>query len=128
MPFNTLGREVLFNKEITDFIPSYDGRNKEPVTLPVKIPLLLLQGADGIAVGMSTHILPHNFVEVLQAQISLLQGDEVKLLPDFPTGGIMDASEYDDGNGKVKVRAKIEVKDNKHLIIKEIPLAPTPKS
>lgn len=116
-----MAREVMFNKEITEFVPSYDGRNQEPVTLPAKIPVLLLQGADGIAVGMSTHILPHNFCEVLEAQITLLSGEPPKLMPDFLTGGIMDASEYNDGNGKVKVRAKIEVKDNKHLVIKEIP-------
>ena len=116
-----LAKEVLFNKEITEFTPSYDGRNMEPVTLPAKIPVLLLQGADGIAVGMSTHILPHNFVEVLQAQIAILNDGEPQLLPDFQTGGLMDATQYEDGNGKVKVRAKIEVKDNKHLIIREIP-------
>jgi len=116
-----LAKEVLFNKDLTDFEPSYDGRNQEPITLPAKIPVLLLQGADGIAVGMSTTILPHNFKEVLEAQIKILRGQPFELLPDFPTGGIMDASDYDEGNGKVKVRAKIEVRDDKHLVIREIP-------
>ena len=116
-----LAKEVMFNKEITEFEPSYDGRNQEPITLPAKIPVLLLQGAEGIAVGMATSILPHNFVEVLQAQIAVLNGKSIDLYPDFPTGGIIDASDYDDGNGKVKVRAKIEKRDNKHLVIREIP-------
>ncbi len=116
-----LARNVLFNKEITEFSPSYDGRNKEPVTLPAKIPVLLLHGADGIAVGMATHILPHNFTEVLRAQIDILNNKPVQLYPDFPTGGIIDVSQYEDGNGKVKVRAKIEARDDKHVIIREIP-------
>ena len=116
-----IAREVMFNKEITDFTPSYDGRANEPVTLPAKIPVLLLQGAEGIAVGMATQIMPHNFVEVLQAQISLLNGGEPKLYPDFLAGGLIDVTQYNDGNGKVKVRAKIEIKDNKHLVIREIP-------
>ena len=116
-----LAKEVLFNKEITEYEPSYDGRNLEPVTLPAKIPVLLLNGADGIAVGMSTTILPHNFNEVLQAQIDLLNKQEIVLYPDFPTGGSIDVSQYEDGNGKVKVRAKIETRDDKHLVIREIP-------
>ena len=116
-----LAKEVLFNKEITEFLPSYDGRKQEPVTVPAKIPVLLLQGADGIAVGMATHILPHNFRELLQAQIGILRGEEPELYPDFLTGGVMDVSNYEDGNGKVKVRAKIEARDDKHLIIREIP-------
>ncbi len=120
-----LAREVLFNKQITSFQPSYDGRNQEPITLPAKIPVLLLLGADGIAVGMSTHILSHNFNEVLEAQIALLSDQTPRLLPDFITGGIMDASEYNDGNGKIKVRAKIEVRDHKHLVIREIPFGTT---
>lgn len=116
-----LAKEVLFNKDLTSFEPSYDGRNQEPLTLPAKIPVLLLQGAEGIAVGMSTSILPHNFKEVLQAQINILRGEPFQLLPDFPTRGIMDASQYEDGNGKVIVRAKVEKRDDKHLIIREIP-------
>jgi len=115
-----LAREVLFNPDITDKIPSYDGRNLEPVALPAKIPLLLMQGVDGIAVGMSTRIFPHNFNEILQAEIAYLEGKEFKLYPDFPTGGIMDKSEYDKGKGKIKLRAKIEIKDPKTLIIREI--------
>lgn len=116
-----LAREVLFNKDLTHYQPSYDGRNQEPITLPAKVPVLLLQGAEGIAVGMSTSILPHNFNEVLEAQIKLLRGQPFELLPDFATGGLMDAGQYEDGNGKVIVRAKIEKRDDKHLIIREIP-------
>ncbi|PIE91567.1 MAG: DNA topoisomerase IV [Acidobacteria bacterium] len=116
-----LAKEVLFNKDITEFIPSYDGRNKEPVTLPCKVPYLLLHGADGIAVGMATSILPHNFIEVLEAQMAFLEGQPFQLFPDFVQGGTIDVSEYDDGNGKVRVRAKINVPDDKHLVIKEIP-------
>ena len=116
-----LAKEVLFNKEITDFEPSYDGRNMEPVTLPAKIPVLLLQGAEGIAVGMSTSIMPHNFIEVLNAQIDILRDKPFELYPDFQTGGAIDVSQYEDGNGKVKVRAKIEIRDEKHLVIKETP-------
>jgi len=123
-----LARETLFNPDITEKIASYDGRNFEPVVLPAKIPLLLLQGVDGIAVGMSTHILPHNFVEVLEAEIACLEGKTFKIFPDFITGGIMDKSEYDKGKGKVKVRAKIEIKDPKTLVIKEICYGTTAES
>ncbi len=123
-----LARETLFNPDITETIPSYDGRNDEPVTLPAKIPLLLMQGADGIAVGMSTHILPHNFTELLEAEIAYLEGRNFKIFPDFPTGGIMDKSEYDKGNGKVKLRAKIEIKDPKTLVIREICYGTTTES
>ncbi|MDD3119519.1 MAG: DNA gyrase subunit A, partial [Victivallales bacterium] len=103
-----LGREVLFNDDITALVDSYDGRNKEPVTLPVKLPALLMGGAEGIAVGMATKIMPHNFNELLQAQIACLRGRDFELYPDFLQGGLMDASEYDDGNGKIILRAKIE--------------------
>ncbi len=123
-----LAREVLFNPDITEKIPSYDGRNLEPVTLPAKIPLLLLQGADGIAVGMSTHILPHNFTELLEAEIAYLEGRDFKIFPDFPTGGIMDKSEYDRGRGKIKLRAKIEIADPKTLIIRDICYGTTTES
>ncbi len=92
----------------------------EPVTLPAKIPLLLMQGADGIAVGMSTHILPHNFSELLEAEIAYLEEKDFRIYPDFPTGGIMDRSQYDKGRGKIKIRAKIEIKDAKTLVIREI--------
>ncbi|MES2345398.1 MAG: DNA topoisomerase IV subunit A [Chlamydiota bacterium] len=123
-----LARETLFNPDITEKIPSYDGRNFEPVVLPAKIPLLLMQGADGIAVGMSTHILPHNFVELVEAEIAFLEGKNFKIFPDFPTGGIMDKSLYDKGRGKVKLRAKIEVRDPKTLVIREICYGTTTES
>ncbi len=123
-----LARETLFNPDITEKIPSYDGRNAEPVTLPAKIPLLLMQGAEGIAVGMATRILPHNFTELLEAEIAFLEGRNFKVFPDFPTGGIMDKSQYDKGQGKVKLRAKIEVKDPKTLLIREICYGTTTES
>ena len=123
-----LARETLFNPDITEKLPSYDSRNMEPVTLPAKIPLLLMQGADGIAVGMSTHILPHNFTELLEAEIAYLEGKDFRIYPDFPTGGIMDRSQYDKGRGKIKLRAKIEVKDAKTLVIKEICYGTTTES
>lgn len=123
-----LALETLFNPDLTPTVPSYDGRNQEPVVLPAKIPLVLMQGADGIAVGMATHILPHNFQELLEAEIALLEGKEYTLFPDFPTGGIMDASLYDRGKGKVKLRAKIDIKDPKTLVIKEICYGTTTES
>lgn len=116
-----LAKEVLFNPELTDMEDSYDGRNQEPLVLPCKIPNVLLMGAEGIAVGMSTSILPHNFNEVLQAQIAFLKGESFQLFPDFLTGGLIDVSQYQDGQGKVKVRAKIEVVDEKTLVIQELP-------
>ncbi len=123
-----LARETLFNPDITEKILSYDSRNYEPVTLPAKIPLLLMQGADGIAVGMSTHILPHNFTELLEAEIAYLEGKPFRIYPDFPTGGIMDKSQYDKGKGKIKLRAKIEIKDAKTLVIREICYGTTTES
>lgn len=123
-----LALQTMFNPELTDMQPSYDGRNKEPEILPAKIPLLLLQGAHGIAVGMSTNILPHNFNELLEAQIAILEGKDFEILPDFPTGGIMDASQYEKGKGKIKLRAKIEVKDQKTIVIKEICYGTTTES
>ena len=122
-----LGLEVLFNNDITEFIDSYDGRNQEPVVLPVKIPSLLMLGTEGIAVGMSTKILPHNFNELLEAQIAVLRGEDFELYPDFQQGGAMDVSEYEDGNGKVKLRAKID-RDGRKLIIREIPATTTTES
>ncbi len=122
-----LGQEVLFNNNITEFIDSYDGRNQEPVVLPVKIPSLLMLGTEGIAVGMSTKILPHNFNELLEAQIAVLRGEEFELYPDFLQGGAMDVSEYEDGNGKVKLRAKID-RDGRKLIIREVPATTTTES
>ena len=123
-----LARTELFNDEITEFIPSYDGRNKEPVTLPCKLPLTLMLGTEGIAVGLSARILPHNFPELLEAQIAILKKESFKCLPDFPTGGLMDARDYQDGKGSVKVRAKLKVKDESTIVIKEIPPTTTTDS
>ncbi|MBP8303215.1 MAG: DNA topoisomerase IV subunit A [Phycisphaerae bacterium] len=128
-----LAREHLFNDELTEMIPSYDGRKQEPVTLPSKLPLLLMLGAEGIAVGLSTSILPHNFIELLEAQIQIIQEKRaaparINVLPDFQTGGTMDVSEYDKGFGKVKVRARIEKKDANRLILRELPYAQTTES
>lgn len=122
--------EVVFNPKITEWIPTYDGRTKEPVTLPVKFPLLLVQGVEGIAVGLSTKIMPHNFVELIDASISILRGRGMKVYPDFPTGGIADFSQYNDGQrgGKIKVRARIEQVDAKQLRITEVPFATTTSS
>ncbi len=123
-----LARNELFNDEITTFVPSYDGRNREPVTLPCKLPLLLMLGTEGIAVGLSAKILPHNLPELLAAQIAILKKESFKCLPDFPTGGLMDARDYRDGKGSVKVRAKLKVKDEQTVVIKEIPPGTTTDS
>jgi len=123
-----LARTEVFNDEITDFVPTYDGRGKEPVTLPSKLPLLLMLGTEGIAVGMSSRILPHNFPELIEAQIAILKKQPFKLLPDFQTGGLMDAREFRDGAGQIKVRAKIKIKDNSTVLIKEIPPTTTTES
>src|SRR2546423_7724344 len=123
-----LARHELFNDEITDFVPSYDGRNKEPVTLPSKLPLLLMLGTEGIAVGMSSRILPHNFPELLEGQIAILKKQPFKCLPDFQTGDLMDARGYKDGTGEIKVRAKIKIKDESTVLIKEIPPTTTTES
>lgn len=123
-----LAREELFNDELTEFVPSYDGRSKEPVALPSKLPMLLMLGTEGIAVGLSSKILPHNFIELLEAQIAVLRKQSFTLLPDFVTGGLMDASDYDDGKGSIRIRAKIKVKDNSTLLITEIPPATTTES
>lgn len=122
--------EVLFNPKTTEWKPSYDGRNKEPITLPVKFPLLLAQGAEGIAVGLSSKILPHNFNDLCDAAVAHLQGGEFSLYPDFQTGGYIDVSKYNDGErgGSVKVRAKISKLDNKTLIISDIPYGRTSSS
>ncbi|HEV2438058.1 MAG TPA: DNA topoisomerase IV subunit A [Verrucomicrobiae bacterium] len=116
-----LARTELFNDEITEFVPSYDGRNKEPVALPSKLPVTLMLGTEGIAVGLAARILPHNFPELLEAQIAILKKQPFKCLPDFATGGLMDARDYKDGKGSVKVRAKIRVKDESTVTIKEVP-------
>ncbi len=123
-----LAKEILYNPEITHYEDSYDGRNREPVTFPAKIPVLLVQGAEGIAVGMSTKILPHNFCEVIDAMIASLQGKKFSLYPDFPTGGLVDVSEYNDGMGKVRVRAKLDTKDPKRIVIRELPFGSTTES
>ncbi len=119
--------EVLYNPKVTEWTLSYDGRKKEPVTLPAKFPLLLAQGVEGIAVGLSSKILPHNFNEILDAAVAYLRGEEFVLYPDFITGGFIDVSRYNDGErgGVVKVRAKIEKVDNKTLAITEIPYGKT---
>jgi len=119
--------DVVFNPKITEWKLSYDGRNKEPVTLPVKFPLLLAMGVEGIAVGLASKILPHNFLELIDATINYLQGNEFEIYPDFPTGGYIDISKYNDGQrgGVVKVRAKIEKIDKKTLVITEIPYGKT---
>jgi topoisomerase-4 subunit A len=122
--------DVVFNPQTTEWQLSYDGRKKEPVTLPLKFPLLLAQGVEGIAVGLSTKVLPHNFIELIEGSIEILKGGKTNILPDFPTGGSADFSEYNEGQrgGKVKVRAKIEEEDNKTLLIKDIPFGTTTNS
>ncbi|MBS1619338.1 MAG: DNA gyrase/topoisomerase IV subunit A [Bacteroidetes bacterium] len=120
-------KEVAFNPDTTEWQLSYDGRKKEPITLPMKFPLLLFQGTDGIAVGLSTKIMPHNFNELVKGCIDVLKGKKTKLYPDFPTGGFVDVSEYNSGKrgGRIQVRARIEVVDKKTLSIREIPYSTT---
>ena len=122
--------EVTFNPQTTEWQLSYDGRKKEPVNLPVKFPLLLAQGAEGIAVGLSTKILPHNFIELIKASIKILQGKKAEIFPDFQTGGSIDVSDYQSGRrgGRVKVRASLEVVDKKTLAIRELPFGVTTES
>jgi len=123
-------KEVLFNKETTEWQLTYDGRNQEPIALPSKFPLLLAMGTEGIAVGLSTKILPHNFCELIDACIKVLRGKKVEIFPDFLTGGMIDVADYKQGErgGKVKVRAKIEIRDKKHIAITEIPYGVTTSS
>ena len=124
-----LARDEIFNPKLTAYIPSYDGRNKEPVLLPSKLPLLLMLGADGIAVGLATSILPHNFIELLKAQIAIIQGKSPrKLYPDFQTGGTIDVKDYADGVGKIKIRAVIEPRQNNRLVITALPWGKTTDS
>ncbi len=124
-----LARETLFNKKLTQTRPSYDSRREEPVFLPAKLPVVLLLGIDGIAVGMATHILPHNFNELLAAQIQILEGKAVTLLPDFQQGGLLDVSEYEDGGGRVRVRTRLDVaRDRKTITIREIAFSTTTES
>lgn len=123
-----LAREVIFDKDLTEFVDSYDGRMQEPVVLPAKIPLLLMQGADGIAVGMATKIMPHNFVELLEAQKHILRGKPFTIYPDFFKGGMLDVSNYNKGNGRLKCRARIEEVNDKTIVIREIPYPTTTSS
>jgi topoisomerase IV subunit A len=123
-----LARTELFNDDLTDFVPTYDGRKEEPVTLPAKVPVLLMLGAEGIAVGISTRILSHNFAELLEAQIAILSKKPFSVLPDFPQGGLMDAQAYDNGRGHVLVRAHIEKKNERSLVIRELPAGATTDS
>lgn len=123
-----LARETLFNKHLTDIQPSYDGRKREFVFLPAKVPVALMLGTDGIGVGMSTRILPHNFRELLDAQIRLLRNEPIELFPDFLQGGIMDVADYQDGRGRVRLRARIERRGDKKVVITEIPYGTTTES
>jgi len=123
-----LAKEVFYNPKLTQWAESYDGRNREPVLFPAKIPVVLIMGVEGIAVGMSTKILPHNVIEVLEAEIACLTGKKFELYPDFPTGGYVDISEYHGGNGKVLVRAKLDTSDPKRILITELPFGSTTES
>ena len=123
-----LAKDIFYNPKITTYADSYDGRNREPVLFPAKIPAALVMGAEGIAVGMSTKILPHNIIEVLEAEKSCLVGKKFQLFPDFPTGGLVDVSDYRDGLGKVLVRAKLDTSDPKRIVIRELPYGSTTES
>ncbi|NJL57862.1 hypothetical protein HC928_24070 [bacterium] len=125
-----LAMDTVYNPQTTRWQQSYDGRKKEPITLPVKFPLLLSQGVEGIAVGLATKILPHNFTELIKASIDILKNKKPKIYPDFLTGGIIDISEYNQGykGGRIKVRARIEAIDKKTLMIREIPFGTTTTS
>ncbi len=120
-----LAREVMYDKDLTEYIDSYDGRMQEPLVLPAKIPLLLMQGADGIAVGMATKIMPHNFGELLNAQKCILKNEPFEIYPDFFKGGLLDVSNYEKGHGRLKCRARIEEVNEKTIVIKEIPYTTT---
>jgi topoisomerase IV subunit A len=124
---SNFAKEVAFNEKTTEWQLSYDGRKREPISLPMKFPLLLAQGVEGIAVGLSTKIMPHNFIELCEASIDILKGKQVQIYPDFPTGGSADFSMYNDGKkgARLRVRAKIEEKDKSTLLIKEIPFGTT---
>jgi len=124
----SLAKDLMYNPDITKYVPSYDGRNKEPTAFRAKLPIVLLLGAEGIAVGMSTFILPHNVREVIEAEKNFLSGKSFKLYPDFPTGGLVDVSQYADGQGKVLVRAKLDTSDEKRILIRELPFGSTTES
>ena len=123
-----LARHEVFSPKTTQYNPSYDGRNKEPVLLPAKLPLLLMLGAEGIAVGLSTTVLPHNFIELLEAEIAIIQNKSFQVLPDFQTGGLIDVSEYQDGVGKVKLRSRMEPRGNNKVVIRDLPYGQTTES
>lgn len=123
-----IAKEILYNPEITNYVPSYDGRNKEPTVFRAKLPLVLILGAEGIAVGMSTKILPYNIREVIEAEKKFLNGEQFELYPDVPTGGIIDVSEYNDGLGKIITRAKIDASDEKRIVITELPVGANTKT
>jgi topoisomerase IV subunit A len=125
---SSLAKDIFYNPKLTPYADSYDGRNKEPVLFPAKIPVVLVMGVEGIAVGMSTKILPHNAIEVLEAEKACLGGKKFELYPDFPTGGLVDVSDYRDGNGKVLVRAKLDSSDPKRIVIRELPYGSTTES
>ncbi|MDR3335421.1 MAG: DNA topoisomerase IV subunit A [Treponema sp.] len=124
----SLAKDVFYNPKLTVMVGSYDGRNKEPAIFPAKIPVVLIIGAEGIAVGMSTKILPHNIIEVLEAEKAALEGKPFTLYPDFLTGGLVDVSDYKDGNGKVLVRVRLDTSDPKRIVIREIPFGSTTES
>jgi topoisomerase-4 subunit A len=123
-----LALDTLFHKSLTEMVPSYDGRSPEPIRLPAKLPVILMLGTEGIAVGMATKLLPHNLNELWEAQIAILEGKPVSLFPDFPQGGLMDVDAYEDGRGKVEVRARVKVLDKKHVVISEVPYGTTTES
>jgi topoisomerase-4 subunit A len=123
-----LALDTMFHPALTDFVPSYDGRNEEPVVLPTKLPVVLMTGAEGIAVGMATKILPHNLVEIWKAQIAILNKKKFELFPDFQQGGLMDVSAYEDGAGKIDLRAKIQTLDPKKVVIREVPFGTSTES
>ncbi len=124
----SLAKDLFHNPKLTPYVDSYDGRNREPVLFPAKIPVILAIGAEGIAVGMSTKILPHNILEILEAEKACLAGKKFQLYPDFPTAGLVDVGDYRDGNGKVLVRAKLDVSDPKRIVIRELPFGSTTES
>ncbi len=123
-----LAKELMYNPEITNYVPSYDGRNREPTAFRAKLPIVLIIGAEGIAVGMSTRILPHNIREIIAAEIACLEGKSFQLFPDFPTAGLVDVSGYEDGLGKVLVRAKLDISDEKRIVVRELPFGSTTES
>ncbi|MDR2793599.1 MAG: DNA topoisomerase IV subunit A [Treponema sp.] len=123
-----LAKDIFYNPKLTNMIETYDGRKKEPLLFPAKLPVMLVMGAEGIAVGMSTKILPHNILEVIEAEKACLQNQPFALYPDFPTGGLVDVSEYKDGNGKVVVRTKLDTSDPKRIIVRELPFGITTES